>query len=210
MNKICYRFYFSFLQPQERFLNRMAAAGWRLVRTGKLQYEFEPCAPGEWEYRVEFVAALSWADNQDYAEFLRGLGYDVFHKNVNLNWSVGKVQWRPYGKGLGQVATSPGAINKELLLVGKQRDGKPFQLHTTWADRARQQADFRNAWLALGLLLAVLMLCTAVPVQAFATEANITEPEANTEILPEDMKAVQEPQENPEEPENTEIPEESE
>lgn len=63
---------------------------------------------------------------------------------------------------------------------------------------------------SLAMLLAVLMLCTAVPVQAFATEANITEPEANTEILPEDMEAVQEPQETPEEPENTEIPEESE
>lgn len=166
MNKICHRYYFSFLGPQERFLNRMAEKGWRLVRAGMLEYEFAPCAPGEYEYRVEFVGALSWGQNRDYAEFLRGMGYDVFWKNINLNWSLGKVQWRPYGKGLGQVATSPGAINKELLLVGKQRDGKPFQLHTTWADRARQQADFRNAWLALGLLLAVFAVWKAAAGQA--------------------------------------------
>ena len=51
--------------------------------------------------------------------------------------------------------TSPGAINKELLLVGKKRDGRPFQLHTTWQDKAQQAAEYRNAWLALAALLAV-------------------------------------------------------
>ena len=158
MNKVCYRYYWNLLAPQERFLNRMADAGWHLVRTGKLRYEFEPCAPGEYEYRVEFVGALSWPRSHYYAEFLRDLGYEVFYKNVNLNWSVGKVRWRPYGKGMGQVATSPGAINKELLLVGKKRDGKPFQLYTTWQDKARQAAEYRNAWLALAALLAVLAL----------------------------------------------------
>lgn len=174
MNRVCYRYYFSFLEPQERFLNRMAAQGWHLVRAGKLEYEFEPCAPGEYEYRVEFVGALSWTQNQDYADFLRGLGYDVFWKNINLNWSVGKVQWRPYGKGLGQVATSPGAINRELLLVGKKRDGKRFQLHTTWADKARQAAEYRNAWLTLAGLLAVLAawkLAAREPLPAAVTGA---------------------------------------
>ncbi|WP_018750576.1 hypothetical protein [Paenibacillus sanguinis] len=34
----------------------------------------------------------------------------------------GKLRWRPYGKGWGQIATSPGTFNKELLILEKKRE----------------------------------------------------------------------------------------
>ena len=45
MSKKKYRYFFSFLEGQERWLNKMAGEGYRLVRTAKLMYEFEPCVP---------------------------------------------------------------------------------------------------------------------------------------------------------------------
>ena len=41
------------------------------------------------------------------------------YKNINLNHSIGKVRWRPFAGKYGQIATSPGNFNKELLIVEK-------------------------------------------------------------------------------------------
>ena len=43
--------------------------------------------------------------------------YKVFYKNINLNYSIGKVRWRPFAGKYGRIATSPGNFNKELLIV---------------------------------------------------------------------------------------------
>lgn len=162
MNKKCYRYFGGLLNRQERWLNRMAAAGWRLVGTGKLCYEFEPCEPGAYEYRVEFVGQMAYEKSQDYRAFLKELGYDAFYKNVNLNWSFGKAVWRPWGEGAGQVSTNPGSYNKELILVGRPAASSPFELHTTPSDRAGymrmlSRAHFFRAamFLALGIWLSI-------------------------------------------------------
>lgn len=39
----------------ENWLNKMAEKGYRLIRTGKLLYEFEKCKPGQVQYCVEFI-----------------------------------------------------------------------------------------------------------------------------------------------------------
>lgn len=70
MNKKCYRYFGGLLSSQERWLNQMAAEGWRLAGTGKLSYEFESCAPGEYEYRVEFVGQMAYGKSKDYKAFL--------------------------------------------------------------------------------------------------------------------------------------------
>ena len=44
-------------------------------------------------------------------------GYKVFYKNINLNYSIGKVRWRPFAGKYGRIATSPGNFDKELLIV---------------------------------------------------------------------------------------------
>lgn len=150
-----YRFFFSFLQAQENWLNRMAQKGYRLTETNLLSYGFEPCKPGEYEYRIEFIGEKSKAESINYSDFLKGLGYDVLYKNINLNWTTGKIKWRPYGQGKGQISTFPGTFNRELLIVGKKKDGKPFELHSTNVDKANYFKVLRNAWLSLALLFLV-------------------------------------------------------
>lgn len=47
MIKKCYRYFGGLLNTQAKWLNKMSEKGYRLVRTGKLLYEFEKCKPDE-------------------------------------------------------------------------------------------------------------------------------------------------------------------
>ena len=43
MEKKVNRFFGASTEIQAKWLNRMASEGWRLIRTGKMRYEFERC-----------------------------------------------------------------------------------------------------------------------------------------------------------------------
>jgi hypothetical protein len=147
-----YRYFNGFLDTQEKWLNKMAHKGLRLIGTGKLYYDFEPCTADEYQYCVEFTAHRSYKNEQDYRRFLEDLGYHVFYKNINWNYSIGKVTFRPYGHGKGKIATKPGNYDKELFIIEKKNDGQPFVLHTLFSDKAAYYKPVRNAWLSLSLL----------------------------------------------------------
>ena len=157
MNKKVYRFFFMFLEKQERFLNRMAGNGWRLLKTTRLSYEFAPCPPGEYEYKVVFIGEKSYRDNKGCRAFFEDMGYRVFTKSANLNFSVGKMRWRPYGKGGGKAATSPGSYNKEIMIAEKKRDGKAFEVFNDNSDLAGYYRVIRNVFTSLLALIAALL-----------------------------------------------------
>ena len=100
MSKKCYRFFGGLLNAQAKWLNKMSEKGYRLVRTGRVLYEFEECSPDEVTYCVEFIGEKSKENATDYADFLEDMGYKVFFKNINLNYSVGKVRLRPWAESL--------------------------------------------------------------------------------------------------------------
>ena len=96
MSKKCYHFFGGLLNAQANWLNKMSEKGYRLIRAGKMLYEFEECKPNEVKYCVEFIGEKSKENAKDYSLFLEDMGYKVFFKNINLNYSVGKVRWRPW------------------------------------------------------------------------------------------------------------------
>lgn len=160
MSKKHYRFFWGFLKRQENWLNEMADKGYRLVRTGRAWYEFEDCEPGKYRYAVEFVGEKSKQNAKDYASFLEDYGYRVLFKNLNLDYSVGKVVFRPWAKKGGKIATTGGTYNKELLLVEKENDGKPFELHTTDDDIREYQKTIRKPWIfSIATILIVILIC---------------------------------------------------
>ena len=55
MSKKCYRFFGGLLNAQAKWLNKMSEKGYRLVRTGRVLYEFEECSPDEVTFCVEFI-----------------------------------------------------------------------------------------------------------------------------------------------------------
>ena len=154
MTKTVVRYCFDFVEGQEKWLNKMALSGYRLVDCGKLTYKFESGAPGEYAYAVEFVADKSNSKAKDYRRFLEDAGFRTLTKNINLNFSVGKARWRPWADAGGQVSTSPGSYNKELLIIEKESDGKPFDLHTDMRELSAFFGTIRNSYLMAVLLLA--------------------------------------------------------
>ncbi len=158
--KKCYRFFGGMLSAQEKWLNSMAEQGYRLVRTEKLLYEFEVCQPGQVQYRVEFISEKSKRGAKQYHDFLEEMGYRVFYKNINLNYAVGKVRWRPWAEQGGRLATHATTFDRELLIVEKVSDGKPFELHTTVEDRQQYYRKLREPYLWLASLAAVMGIVT--------------------------------------------------
>lgn len=152
MSKKCYRFFGGLLTAQENWLNKMSSRGDRLVRVGKMLYVFEQCKPNAFQYRVDFIGEKSKAGANEYRSFLEDMGYKVFFKNINLNYSLGKVRWRPWAEKGGRIATHATTFNRELLIVEKQNDGKPFELHTSFEDKARYYANLRSPWLLILIL----------------------------------------------------------
>lgn len=149
-----YRYFAGLTGAQARWLDRMSDRGLRLVRTEKLLYEFEPCRPGQYRYCVEFVGHKSGAEAREYARFLEDCGCRVLFKNINLNWNVGKVVARPWADPGGRIASNATTLNRELLIVEKENDGKPFALHTTWEDRADYCRTLRRPALYLFAVMA--------------------------------------------------------
>jgi len=163
MSKTVFRYFFDFLDGQKKWLNSMAEQGYRLKKCGRLTYTFDECNPNEYEYAVEFIGDKSFSKGQDYRRYLESMGFRTFIKNMNLNFSYGKIKWRPYAKGLGQIATSPGGFNKELLILEKKRDGKPFELHTDVHDKLDTYKTARRAYVWAVLLMLGLVVITFVP-----------------------------------------------
>ncbi len=158
MSKKCFRFYGGLIASQEKWLNRMAANGYRLIQTTKAMYEFEKCDPGQYQYRVEFVGHKSKHAAEDYTRFLEDYGYQVFYKNINLNYSIGKVQVRPWADKGGRLATNSSTYNRELLIVEKANDGMPFELHTTYEDKQVYYKSMRRPWIFLLIISAILSI----------------------------------------------------
>jgi hypothetical protein len=161
MNKKYYRFFGPFLEAQENWLNAKAAQGYRLVRISSIAYEFQPCEKGKYHYAVEFAGEKSYKELMEYKAFLESCGYRTFTKSIQLNYPFGKVRWRPWAAGGGKFATSPGAFNKELLILEKENDGTEFALRTNWHDRIEYARTLRNMYLTI-LLFGLLITALAV------------------------------------------------
>lgn len=174
MSKRIYKFFGGALKSQEKWLNKMAEKGWRLAKTNKASYEFEECKPSAYRYTVDFVGEKSEKDAAEYKAFLEDCGYRVFFKNINLDYSVGKVEWRPWANKGGKFAMTGGALYKELLIVEKENDGKPFELHTTEEDILKYKKTLRKPWIFLltaVLVTAIVNLAANIIPQAMGYES---------------------------------------
>lgn len=163
MSKLVFRYFFDFMNGQERWLNRMAEYGLRLRRCGKITYIFDKCQPNQYEYKIEFVGHKTYSQAKEYRRYLENMGFRTFTKNINLNFSFGKVKWRPYAAGWGRIAASPGGFNKELLILEKKRDGKPFELHTDLADKVDIYKRVMRVYTWAALMILLLGVMTFMP-----------------------------------------------
>ena len=155
MRKKRWSFFGGMLSLQEKWLNRMADSGWRLVRVGKLLYEFEECGTERFCYCVEFIGQKRKERAVEYHDFLEGMGYRVFYKNANLNYSIGKLRFRPWAEKGGRIAANTTTFGRELLIVEKESDGNPFRLHTTYEDRQAYCRILQKPYLSMFLIFSL-------------------------------------------------------
>lgn len=141
-----YRYFGGFIKNQEKWLNRMASKGYRLIKVEKLLFEFEKCNSNEYQYCVDFVGNKSKDNSEDYKKFLEEIGYIVFYKNINLNYSIGKIRYRPWANKGGRMVTNNNIYNKELMVVEKKNDGKPFELHTSYENKVEYYHSLVKMW----------------------------------------------------------------
>lgn len=163
MSKTVFRYFYDFLDGQENWLNRMAAQGYQLKKCARMTYTFDKSKPKEYEYAVEYVGDKAYSEVKDYRRYLESMGYGTFAKNINLNFSYGKIRWRPYAKGKGQLATSPGGFNKEILIIEKRRDGTAFELHTDRCDKLSTYQAVRRAYSWAVLIILALFAMSFLP-----------------------------------------------
>ena len=160
------RFFAGFMGSQAKWLNSMARKGYRLVKTGKLEYVFDGCEPGKYIYTVEYVGDRSLEDAEDYKTFLEDMGYRVFYKNINLDYSTFKLVYRPWADKGGKLSSTKTTFNKELLIVEKENDGKPFDLHTEKEDLIDYYSRISRPWyfaVFIALLLAIIYWPNVLP-----------------------------------------------
>ena len=158
MKKVYHLFFAGAMKSQARWLNKMSERGYRLVNTGKTSYEFEECEPGKYEYCVEYVGDKSKKNADSYKVFLEEIGYKVWYKNINLNYSTGKVAYNPFAEKGGHVISSETTLNRELFIIERTKDTKPFELHTSLEDKLKYYRRLRNGWIYILGLFTVLFL----------------------------------------------------
>lgn len=152
MKKRVYRFFGGFLTSQERWLNKMSDKGYRLLCTTKTMYEFTECEPSLYRYKVEFIGNRSKQSAEEYVITLESYGYRVHFKNININYSVGKREYRPWAEEAGRWATEETTLHRELLIIEKENDGQEFELCSPIENRLLHNSKGRMIWLILGVV----------------------------------------------------------
>ena len=104
------------------------------------------------------------------------------YKNIKQSYSVGKVRVQTGEEKGRRIATNATTFNREMLIVEKDNDGKPFELHTSYEDKENYYRSLRNPWLLILLMFAifavvnrsavfgVLALVYLIPVLVYQTQ----------------------------------------
>lgn len=153
MKKI--RYFIDFMDRQQAWLNEMAEKGYRLCGTTRLGYEFSDCTPGSYTYVVQYVAEKSLAQLNQYRAYLEEMGYVYYGKNINMQFGF-KAKLRYTGKRL-QLATNPGLLNQELLIIEVPK-GEQLEVFTTAKECYEYYQMLRNVFLGATVFL-LLMAC---------------------------------------------------
>lgn len=154
--------YFLDLDAQEKWLNSEAKKGKRLIKVNKLIYIFEKCEQSEYEYKIEFVGNKSSSEIVEYKKFLESIGYKVFNKNINLNYSLFKLKFRPYADKYTKIATKNSMTNNELFIVESKKTNNKFELHTEANDIIRYYSNIRNMYLSTLVIISFIPIINIV------------------------------------------------
>lgn len=154
-----FRLFFNSIEGRKKWLNHIAKEGYCLqsIRGKGIMYEFvESDKP--YEYAVQYIGYMSNKERIEYQSLLKDLGYHYWNVAINVGQiSYGRMKWRPYADLQGQIATSPGMINREILVIEKRADQKPFQLFSDNQSSILDLKRRRRSYIYLAVFSLVFM-----------------------------------------------------
>lgn len=154
-----FRIFLNPIEGQEKWLNERVAEGLKLSKVGKFFYEFKKCKPDQYQYAVDYIGNKSNAERKDYENFLEDIEISYYEKPINLGqFSIGRVKYRPYANEDGKLATSVGMINRELLILEKENNGKPFNIYNNVEDKILALKERRKPHIYLSVFMIIMGL----------------------------------------------------
>jgi len=88
---------FADFEKEEAWLNEKAAQGLAFTHYSFLRYTFEPCEPGEYTYRVQYMEKGRWhPDSVNFLQFVEDSGVEVVSRYVNWVFLRKKTAERPF------------------------------------------------------------------------------------------------------------------
>lgn len=162
MKKI--RYFLDFMDRQQAWLNAMAEKGYRLVKTTRMGYEFTECEPHKYHYVVQYVAEKSRAELKDYRLYLEEMGYVYYGKNINIQYGY-KAKVRYNGERL-QLASNPGVLNQELLIIEVPKN-EELTLFTTARECYRYYLRITNVFILATLFLVAMAFFGSTKIEFF-------------------------------------------
>ncbi|NLY45861.1 MAG: DUF2812 domain-containing protein [Tissierella sp.] len=154
-----FRIFLNPIEGQEKWLNKKSKEGLKLSKVGKLFYEFKKCKPNQYQYAVDYIGNKSNTEREDYEGFLEDMEINYYEKPINLGqFSSGRVKYRPYANTGGKLATSGGMINRELLILEKKNNGKPFNIYDNVKDKMIALKERRKPYIYLFVFTIIMGL----------------------------------------------------
>ncbi|NLJ75175.1 MAG: DUF2812 domain-containing protein [Firmicutes bacterium] len=152
-----FRLFINPVEGRKKWLNEQASKGLRLKHAGRFLYTFEPSAE-PYEYDVQYIGYMANWDRKEYESFLQQLDFNYWTVSINVGkFAFGSVRLRPYARGVGKVATSPGMIGQELMILEKRSDGKPFDVFSDEESVLESLQERQKPYLYTSALLAVFL-----------------------------------------------------
>lgn len=154
-----FRIFLNPIEGQAKWLNQRAKEGFKLSKAGKFIYELKECKPNQYQYTVDYIGNKSNRERKDYENFLEEVGISYYEKPINLGqFSIGRVKYRPYENKGGKFATSEGMLNREILILEKENNGKPFNIYTNIKDKIIALKERRKPHIYLFVFIIIMGL----------------------------------------------------
>ena len=146
---------------QEKWLNKMAQRGLRLLSVNYTTYEFESCQPGEYEYHIEVVKGKTKEEILERQKYLARRGIKSIPKSISNNRSMNQAKGHSIGSGSDQIVMVPDLKLPELLILERTKDSEEFEMRSDTAFRSKYYQRLRTKVMFVDMALMLLALMIA-------------------------------------------------
>lgn len=170
--KKCVKFFFNPIEDRERFLNEQASKGFQLEESGSFVHKFSKANnDSSLHYSVQYIGNKNNKERQDYIDFVRNLNLKVFFVPMNIGkFAIGSVRFRPFNKGRSSVATAPGMINREIMIIESNGDNQ-IPIFTDHESRYQAFRERRIPYIYLALAALIFIILGVTQLQGSLFES---------------------------------------